>query len=101
MIPPAYSDLTKPVNDLLSKDFPIGTSKLELNTTSENGVVKSKLFYSLPYIITQKFTATGTKDNKSGGIASELKTKFADKKNGNFNRSNTKLNYYYFRIDFY
>ena len=40
MIPPAYSDLTKPVNDLLSKDFPIGTSKLELNTTSENGVVK-------------------------------------------------------------
>ncbi|KAJ1825198.1 Mitochondrial porin [Coemansia sp. RSA 2611] len=67
MIPPNYSDLCKPVNDLFSKDYPFGALKLEVKTTTSNGVT---------------FTVNGAQDIKSGAIISELKTKYADKVNG-------------------
>ncbi|KAJ2899901.1 Mitochondrial porin [Coemansia aciculifera] len=67
MIPPNYSDLCKPVNDLFSKDYPFGALKLEVKTTTANGVT---------------FTVNGAQDIKSGAIISELKTKYADKVNG-------------------
>ncbi|KAJ1566079.1 Mitochondrial porin [Nowakowskiella sp. JEL0078] len=64
---PVFSDIGKAANDLLSKDYPIGSAKLEVNTTTSNGV---------------KFTVVGNKDNKSGVIGSELKTKYSDKSRG-------------------
>ncbi|KAJ2557213.1 Mitochondrial porin [Coemansia sp. RSA 1933] len=67
MIPPNYSDICKPVNDLFSKDYPFGALKLEVKTTTANGV---------------SFTVNGAQDLKSGAIISELKTKYADKLNG-------------------
>ncbi|KAJ1834078.1 Mitochondrial porin [Coemansia sp. RSA 2706] len=67
MIPPNYSDICKPVNDLFSKDYPFGALKLEVKTTTANGV---------------SFTVNGAQDIKSGAIISELKTKYADKVNG-------------------
>ncbi|KAJ2388003.1 Mitochondrial porin [Coemansia sp. RSA 2559] len=67
MIPPNYSDICKPVNDLFSKDYPFGALKLEVKTTTANGV---------------SFTVNGAQDLKSGAIISELKTKYADKVNG-------------------
>ncbi|ORX66139.1 hypothetical protein DL89DRAFT_238443 [Linderina pennispora] len=67
MTPPSYSDITKPVNDLFGKDYPFGALKLEVKTTTANGV---------------SFTVNGAQDLKSGAIISELKTKYADKANG-------------------
>ncbi|KAJ1733458.1 Mitochondrial porin [Coemansia sp. RSA 2049] len=67
MIPPNYSDICKPVNDLFSKDYPFGALKLEVKTTTANGV---------------SFTVNGAQDLKSGAIISELKTKYTDKANG-------------------
>ncbi|KAJ2713087.1 Mitochondrial porin, partial [Coemansia spiralis] len=67
MIPPNYSDICKPVNDLFSKDYPFGALKLEVKTTTANGVT---------------FTVNGAQDIKSGSIISELKAKYADKVNG-------------------
>ncbi|KAJ3002372.1 Mitochondrial porin [Thoreauomyces humboldtii] len=66
-VPPAFSDLGKSTNDLLAKDFPVGSAKLEVNTITSNGI---------------KFTVLGNKDNKTGAIASELKTKYTDKLRG-------------------
>ncbi|KAJ2808629.1 Mitochondrial porin [Coemansia guatemalensis] len=67
MIPPNYSDICKPVNDLFSKDYPFGALKLEVKTTTANGVT---------------FTVNGAQDIKSGAIISELKSKYTDKVNG-------------------
>ncbi|KAJ3196181.1 Eukaryotic translation initiation factor 3 subunit E [Irineochytrium annulatum] len=67
MLPPSFADIGKPVHDLLGKDFPVGSAKLEVNTTTANGI---------------KFTVAGNKDNKSGHINSELKTKYTDKARG-------------------
>ncbi|KAJ1725365.1 Mitochondrial porin [Coemansia biformis] len=67
MIPPNYSDICKPVNDLFGKDYPFGALKLEVKTTTANGVT---------------FTVNGAQDVKSGSIISELKAKYADKVNG-------------------
>ncbi|KAI8898478.1 eukaryotic porin/Tom40 [Globomyces pollinis-pini] len=67
MHPPSYSDIGKPANDLLGKDYPVGSAKLEVNTTTPNGI---------------KFTVNGNKDNKSGHIASDIKAKFTDKAKG-------------------
>ncbi|KAI8607713.1 eukaryotic porin/Tom40, partial [Chytriomyces sp. MP71] len=64
---PSYSDFGKTLNDLLAKDYPVGHAKLEVNTTTSNGI---------------KFTVSGNKDNKSGNIVSELKTKYTDKSRG-------------------
>ncbi|KAJ3252609.1 hypothetical protein HDU77_005055 [Chytriomyces hyalinus] len=64
---PHYGDFGKSLNDLLSKDFPVGHAKLEVNTTTSNGI---------------KFTVTGAKDNNNGAIVSEIKTKYSDKSRG-------------------
>lgn len=66
-VPVAYSDIGKPVKDLLSKDFPTGSVNLEVKTTASNGV---------------QFIVSGAKDNKSGLIGAELKSKYADRKSG-------------------
>lgn len=66
-IPPCFSDLGKPANDLFKKDFPTGATLLEVNTTTPNGI---------------KFTVTGNKDNKSGAIQSDVKAKYTDKARG-------------------
>ncbi|KAJ1981379.1 Mitochondrial porin [Dimargaris cristalligena] len=67
MAVPTYCDIGKSSKDLLGKDFPIGSVKLEVKTLTANGV---------------NFTVNGTQDQKSGGITGELKTKYADKVNG-------------------
>ncbi|KAJ3067894.1 Mitochondrial porin [Podochytrium sp. JEL0797] len=66
-IPPSYSDFSKELNDLLNKDYPLGSSKLEINTTTANGF---------------KVTVNNVKDSNSGKIVSDLKTKYTDKANG-------------------
>ncbi len=38
-IPMPFSDLSKPSNDLLSKDFPVSGTKLEVKTVAPNNVV--------------------------------------------------------------
>ncbi|KAI9232321.1 MAG: eukaryotic porin/Tom40 [Podila humilis] len=66
-VPVPFADLGKSTNDLLGKDFPVGHTKLELKTVAPNGVT---------------FNVLGNKDNKSGHINGELKTKYVDYKNG-------------------
>ena len=39
-IPPKYADIGKAAADLLNKDYPVGTTKLEVKTTATNGVVR-------------------------------------------------------------
>jgi voltage-dependent anion channel protein 2 len=38
-VPPKFSDIGKSASDLLSKDFPVGVTKLEVKTSASNGVV--------------------------------------------------------------
>jgi voltage-dependent anion channel protein 2 len=38
---PSYSDIGKAAKDLLGKDYPVGTAKMEFTTTSASGVVFS------------------------------------------------------------
>jgi hypothetical protein len=38
-----YSDIGKSVSDLLGRDYPAGTVKLEVNTKAENGVVSRRV----------------------------------------------------------
>ncbi|BFZ56157.1 Mitochondrial porin [Savitreella phatthalungensis] len=65
-IPMAFSDLAKPTNDLLGKDFPVAGHKLEVKTFAPNNV---------------SFTAKGQK-NEKGAVAGEIEAKWADKPNG-------------------
>ncbi|KAJ1674707.1 Mitochondrial porin, partial [Spiromyces aspiralis] len=67
MIPPKYSDVLKPINDLFGKDYPVGVAKLEVKTKTVTGV---------------NFTVNGAQDLKSGAIVGELKTKYADSASG-------------------
>ncbi|KNE64382.1 hypothetical protein AMAG_09406 [Allomyces macrogynus ATCC 38327] len=63
-----FSDIGKAAADLLSKDFGNpGAIKAETKTTAANGV---------------NFTVAANRDNKAGGVAAELKTKYADKSKG-------------------
>ncbi|KAJ3316464.1 Mitochondrial porin, partial [Gonapodya sp. JEL0774] len=64
-VPAHFGDVGKSVNDLLGKDYPTGSVRLEVKTTAENGVT---------------FTVNGAKDNKSGAIGGDLRAKYADKK---------------------
>ncbi|KAG0302700.1 Mitochondrial porin [Dissophora globulifera] len=66
-IPVVFSDLSKSTQDLLTKDFPVGHTKVELKTVAPNGVT---------------FNVLGNQDNKTGHINGELKTKYVDAKNG-------------------
>jgi hypothetical protein len=45
-VPPKYGDVGKSANDLLNKDYPVGTAKLEVKTVAANGVV----CFSIPMI---------------------------------------------------
>ncbi|PVU96195.1 hypothetical protein BB560_005820 [Smittium megazygosporum] len=66
MIPPKYSDVLKPCNDLFSKDFPFGVRKLEVKSKAENGT---------------EFKVSGALAEKSGAIFAEAEGKYIDKVN--------------------
>ncbi|KAJ3356032.1 hypothetical protein AMAG_10334 [Allomyces macrogynus ATCC 38327] len=67
-MPIVFSDIGKAASDLLAKDFGApGAIKLEAKSTASNGVT---------------FTVAGSKDSKTGAIAGDLKTKYADKSRG-------------------
>ncbi|OLL22562.1 Mitochondrial outer membrane protein porin [Neolecta irregularis DAH-3] len=66
-VPPNYKDIAKAASDLLSKDFPVQDTKLEIKTVAPNGVA---------------FTVRGTQDSKIGSIAGDLETKYTDKQKG-------------------
>lgn len=67
MSPIVFSDIGKAANDLLMRDYPVGAIKIEGKTVASNGV---------------NFNVAGAKDNKSGQIFGELKTKYCDKAKG-------------------
>ncbi|EEB05056.1 outer membrane voltage-dependent anion-selective channel protein [Schizosaccharomyces japonicus yFS275] len=66
MAPPAYSSIDRLCNDLLKRDFPIGSTQLGVRTFAPNGVV---------------FNVSGAQDPK-GIIAGKLETSYSDKVNG-------------------
>ncbi|KAG8966303.1 Mitochondrial porin [Tulasnella sp. 419] len=66
-VPPHWKDLGKSSNDLLSKDFPIFGTSLEIKTKTPSNVT---------------FKVAGTRDNKSLGITGDLEAKYSDPKNG-------------------
>ncbi|KAI7878500.1 hypothetical protein K492DRAFT_164826 [Lichtheimia hyalospora FSU 10163] len=66
-VPVAFNDIGKPAKDLLSKDYPFGSVKVEVKTTAPNGVT---------------FKINGQRDNKSGIIVGDLETKYSDKVKG-------------------
>ncbi|PVU98160.1 hypothetical protein BB559_001749 [Furculomyces boomerangus] len=65
MIPPKYSDVCKPSNDLLGKDYPIGIDKLEIKSKSSNGT---------------EFNVNGARNVDSGAINGEFSIKFSEPK---------------------
>ncbi|KAI3652563.1 hypothetical protein MP228_001988 [Amoeboaphelidium protococcarum] len=67
MIPPKFSEIGKSANDLLSKDIPVGVTKLEVKTTASGGM---------------QFSVNGNQDAKSGAITAELKQKLVQKQRG-------------------
>lgn len=66
-VPPSYKDLGKATNDLLSKDFPLGVSTVEVKTRAPNGV---------------NFLAKIAQDNAKNLILGEVEGKYVDVKNG-------------------
>lgn len=66
-VPVCYSDIGKSASDLLGKDYPVGTIKLESKTAAPNGV---------------SFILSGHKDLKTGGISGEFKSKYNYPKKG-------------------
>lgn len=66
MATPAYSDIPKAANDLLGKDFPVGSTKLDVKTKAPNGV---------------QFSVSGAQAS-SGAVNGRLEAKYADIPNG-------------------
>ncbi|OBZ68686.1 putative mitochondrial outer membrane protein porin [Grifola frondosa] len=66
-VPPSWKDLGKSSNDLLSKDFPISGTVLEVKTSTPSNVT---------------FKVNGTRDNKSKHILGDLEAKYTDKAHG-------------------
>lgn len=65
---PAFSDIAKPANDLLSRDFfHLAPANLEIKTKAPNGVA---------------FTVKGKSSAKDGSIAASLEGKYSDKDTG-------------------
>jgi voltage-dependent anion channel protein 2 len=97
VVPVKFGDIGKAANDLLGKDYPVGQVKLEVKTFATNGVVSiafTKSFVASMLncsCFVQNFTVNGNKDNKSGAIFGELKTKFVDKPNG---KSSTQVEHF-------
>lgn len=69
MIPPKFSEIGKSASDLLSKDIPVGVTKLEVKTTASGGM---------------QFSVNGNQDAKSGAITAELKQKMVQKQRGKY-----------------
>jgi len=67
MSPVPFSDINRPIDDLLNKDYPVNVFKLESKATAQNGVT---------------FTLNGSQDLAKGILQGELKTKYSDKLNG-------------------
>ncbi|EJC97826.1 voltage-dependent ion-selective channel [Fomitiporia mediterranea MF3/22] len=65
-VPPSWKDLGKSSNDLLGKDFPIGSTQLEVKTTTPSGVA---------------FKVNGT-SIPSTGVNAVAETKYTDRKHG-------------------
>jgi len=66
-VPPHWKDLGKSSNDLLSRDFPIGSTSLEIKTKTPSNVT---------------FKVAGNRDGKTADIAGDLEGKYVDIKNG-------------------
>lgn len=68
MSAPAFSDIAKPANDLLSRDFyHLAPASLEIKTKAPNGVA---------------FTVKGKSSDKDGSISASIEGKFAEKSTG-------------------
>ncbi|KAH8086875.1 voltage-dependent ion-selective channel [Filobasidium floriforme] len=65
-VPPSYKDLGKSSSDLLSKDYPIHGTSLEVKTTS----------------FPASFKVAGLRDAKSAAITGDIEGKWVDPKNG-------------------
>lgn len=61
MAPPKYADLGKAARDLFTTSFPLGSVKLESNTSSDQGI---------------QFSAQGSHNTHSGATVAALETKF-------------------------
>ena len=66
-MPPSWKDFGKPLSDLLSKDYPLGISELQVKTRAPNGVL---------------FKAGVLKDNTKQAILGDIEGKYVDGKNG-------------------
>ncbi|EAU86031.2 voltage-dependent ion-selective channel [Coprinopsis cinerea okayama7 len=66
-VPPSWKDLGKSSNDLLSKDYPIHGTSLEVKTQTPSNVA---------------FKVAGNKDSKSAVITGDLEAKYTDKAHG-------------------
>jgi len=85
MAPPAFADIAKSSNDLLTKDFyHTSSANLEVKSKAPNGVA---------------FTVKGKSDHKTGDIAGQIEAEYTDKPSGltltqawtTFNALDTKL----------
>ncbi|KAL4069888.1 eukaryotic porin/Tom40 [Scleroderma yunnanense] len=66
-VPPSWKDLGKSSNDLLSKDYPIFGTSLEVKTKTPSNVA---------------FKVAGLRDSKSQAISGDIEGKYSDPKNG-------------------
>lgn len=66
-VPPSWKDLSKATNDLLGKDYPLGSTSLDVNTVAPNGVA---------------FHVKGARNNKTADILGELEITVANKAKG-------------------
>ncbi|KAF8252916.1 hypothetical protein K440DRAFT_652349 [Wilcoxina mikolae CBS 423.85] len=68
MAPPAFADIAKSSNDLLTRDFyHTASANLEVKSKAPNGVA---------------FTVKGKSDHKTGAIAGQIEAKYTDKPTG-------------------
>jgi voltage-dependent anion channel protein 2 len=67
MAPPCFSDLGKQARDIFSKNYHVGTMKLECKTKTATGV---------------NFTVNGVSNNDTGRVNAFLETKYNIKKHG-------------------
>ncbi|KAI8994223.1 voltage-dependent ion-selective channel [Trametes punicea] len=66
-VPPSWKDLGKSSNDLLGKDYPLGTVGVEVKTLTPSNVA---------------FKVNGTRDNKSNLISADVEGKYYSKAHG-------------------
>jgi len=65
--PLAFREVGRAINDLLGRDYPINGIRLETRSTTSTGV---------------NFSVHGFRDNKSGAISGEMRTRYHDKVHG-------------------